>query len=384
MAIQDKIELKKGLKDVYFDRSAASFIDGKEGKLLYRGYDIHDLAKYSTFEETSYLLLHGYLPTKPELLEFDKKLRSNRHLPHGILDVIRLSQNAHPMDLLRTVVSAMSCDDQNLSDLSTEATVQRGIRLTAIVPTIVASHARIRQGLSMVHPRDDLGHAENFLYMLFDEKPNTDDALLIDRDLLLHAEHGVNASTFAVRVAASTKADFYAAMTAGISVLKGPLHGGAAEGVWKLAQDVGSEDNAEHYVESLLNKGGRVMGFGHPVYKTVDPRSMHLKAGAKALANRKGQPKWFSVLQAVANTRAMKRRAKLGVSPNVDFWAGAVYHLLGISEDLFISLFTMGRIPGWVAHLVEQYSTTGILRPRLLYQGPTDLKYLPLNQRDQS
>ena len=381
MVVEDKIGLKKGLRDVYFDRSAASFIDGKEGKLLYRGYNIHDLAEHSTFEETSYLLLYGSLPTRLELQEFDDALRANRHFPDEVLAVIRLSQGSHPMDLLRTAVSVMSSSDRDLSDLSRETTLRRGLRLTAAVPTIVAAHARIRQGQEAVAPRSDLGHAENFLYMLFDEVPDADDARLIDKDLVLHAEHGVNASTFAVRVAASTRADFYAAMTAGVSVLKGPLHGGAAEGVWKLAQDVGSEENAERYIDDLLKEGGRVMGFGHPVYKTVDPRSVHLKADAKALAERKGQPRWFSILQAVVETRAMQRRARLGVRPNVDFWAGAVYHLLGIAEDLFISLFTMGRIPGWVAHLVEQYSKSDILRPRLLYDGPTDLEYVPIDQR---
>ena len=381
MVVEDKIALKKGLKDVYFDRTAASFIDGREGKLLYRGYDIHDLAEHSTFEETSYLLLYGSLPTRPELEEFEEALRTNRLLPDEVLDVIRLTQGSHPIDVLRTAVSALSGRDGDLSDLSTEATVRRGLRLTAAVPTIVAAHARIRQGRDVVAPRGDLGQAANFLCMLFDEVPDADDARLIDKDLVLHAEHGVNASTFAVRVAASTRADFYAAMTAGVSVLKGPLHGGAAEGVWKLAQDVGSEENAERYVDGLLSAGGRVMGFGHPVYKTVDPRSVHLKADAKALAERKGQPRWFSILQAVADTRAMQRRARLGVRPNVDFWAGAVYHLLGIPEDLFISLFTMGRVPGWVAHLVEQYSKSDILRPRLLYEGPTDLEYVPIDQR---
>ena len=355
MAVDEKVELKKGLKNVFFDRTQTGSVD-PAGKLLYRGYNIHDLAEHSTFEETCYLLFHGSLPTSSQLEELDGRLKANRRLPDEILRIIRLTKSAHPMDVLRTAVSAMSSSDPDASNITPEAVSLKGIRLTAAASTIVAALARIRKGKEPVAPRSDLSHAANFLYMLFGEMPNPEDARLIDKDLVLHAEHGVNASTFATRVAASTRADLYSAITAGIAVLKGPLHGGAAEGVWQLAQEIGNEENAEEYVAKLLNGGGRVMGMGHPVYKAVDPRSVHLKSDAEALGKKKGQPRWFSILKAVTETEAVKKRARRGLNPNVDFWAGAVYHLLGIPYELFIPLFAMGRMPGWTAHVIEQYA----------------------------
>ena len=379
MVVEQKVELKRGLRDVYIDRTQSSFIDGKEGKLLYRGYNIHDLAEHSTFEETSYLLLRGSLPTATELEQFDAQLRDNRQLPPEIIEIIRIAQDAHPMDVLRTAVSAMGSSDLGSSDNSPESTLRHAIRLTAASPTIVAAHARIREGKEAVPPNSGLGHAANFLYMLHGELPEPRDANLINKDLVLHAEHGINASTFAARVAASTQADFYAAITAGIAILKGPLHGGAAEGVMQMALEIGSEDNAGKYVEDVLRGGGRIMGFGHPVYKAVDPRSVHLRAGAKALGERKGKPKWFSILQAV--TKVMEPYSRRGVSENVDFWSGAIYYLLGIPEDLFVSIFAMGRIPGWAVHVMEQYANNILLRPRLVYTGPIDLEYVPIDQR---
>ena len=379
MAVGQQVELKKGLKDVYFDRTQGSFIDGREGKLLYRGYNIHDLAEHSTFEETAYLLLHGSLPTSPQLAALDAELKASRGLPDAVLGIIRATSNAHPMDVLRSAVSSMSAFDSEPTDISPESVLRKGVRLTASVPTIVAAHARIRDGHEPVAPDPDLAHAANFLYMLSGKVPDPNEAALIDIDLVLHAEHGVNASTFAVRVAASTRADYYSAITAGVAVLKGPLHGGAAEGVAQMALEIGSEENTEAYIRDLRAKGGRVMGIGHPVYKTVDPRSVHLRDGAKSLAEQKGQPKWFSILQTVA--KVMEPYARRGHHPNVDFWAGAIYYLLGIPEDLFIPLFVIGRMPGWTMHLLEQYDKKDLLRPRLLYTGPMDLEYTPIEQR---
>ena len=381
MAAKEKVELKKGFRNVYFDRSGIGSVDPK-GKLYYRGYSIHDLAEQSTFEETSYLLLYGSLPTASQLEEFDTQLKAHRQLPDETLEIIRLTQRAHPMDVLRTAVSAMSSQDgDDVMDLSREATLRRAVRVVAAAATVVASHARMRQGEELPTPRGDLGHAANFLYMLRGEAPAPEDARLIDKDLVLHAEHGVNASTFAARVAASTRADFYAAITAGLAALKGPLHGGAAEGVMQMSQEIGSEDNAERYVTDVLKGGGRVMGFGHAVYRAVDPRSIHMKAEAKRLGERRGQPEWFSILQAVTETDAMKQRAKKGIHPNVDFWAGAVYYLLGIPDDLFVPMFAIGRMPGWAAHVLEQYSKRDLLRPRLAYEGPLDVEYEPVEQR---
>jgi len=379
MAVDDNVELHRGLRNVYIDKTKTTFIDGKEGKLLYRGYNIHDLAEQSSFEETVYLLLHGELPTATQLDQFDAQLRADRDLPDQVLETIRLTKNAHPMDVLRTAVSAMSSTDPNPTDTSPEGVLAKGIRLTAAAPTIVASHHRIRSGQKAVSPDRDLGHAANFLYMLFDKAPDPDETMLVDKDLLLHAEHGVNASTFAARVAASTRADYYAAITAGISVLKGPLHGGAAEGVARMAQEIGDVENTEKYIKDLLGRRERVMGIGHPVYRAVDPRSIHLKEGARALGERKGQPEWFSILQEV--TRVMEPYAKRGYYPNVDFWAGAIYHLIGIPEDLFVPVFAMGRVPGWTLHIVEQYAANVLLRPALAYTGPMDVEYVPIDRR---
>lgn len=380
--VKENIELNKGLKNGYFDRTTSSLIVAKPGKLLYRGYNIDDLARFSTFEETTYLLLHGSLPTHSQLDELDATLKANRELPQEVQDIIRIYRNAHPMDVLRGAVSAMSLSDPDILDVSPQGALKKGIRLTSAVATMVAFHHRVRHGLEPIKPDPELTHAGNFLYMLFGERPDADDTSLMDTDLILHAEHGANASAFAARVAASTGADFWAAITAAVAVLKGPKHGGAAEGAIRMAQEVGSEENAEAYVENIIANRGRVMGFGHPVYDDVDPRSVHLKAEAKALGERRGQTKWFSIIEAVTNTEAMKKRAKRGIAPNVDLWSGAIYSLLGIPDDLFVPLFAVGRMPGWTLHVFEQYSVRDILRPRLLYAGPVDLEYSPIDQRD--
>ena len=298
-------EIMKGLKDVYFDNTEASFIDGDVGKLLYRGYSIHDLAEKSTFEEVVYLLLYGELPSQSELTDFDAKLRANRRIPDQVIEVLNLVQNSHPMDALRTGISALSAFDEDVTDNSPEATIRKGIRLTAMGPTLVAAHHRLRQGLEPVAPNPDLNHAGNFLYMLFDEMPDEETVKLLDVDFILHAEHGANASAFGARVAASTLSDLHSAVTTGVGVLKGPWHGGAAEEVMRMALDIGQPENAEEYCRNILDNGGRIMGFGHPVYKTTDPRAKHLKTAAKDLAKIKGEPKWFSIIQAVVDTDAM-------------------------------------------------------------------------------
>jgi len=376
---EEKVELKRGLRDVYIDRTESSFIDGKVGKLLYRGYNIDDLAEHSTFEETIYLLLFGSLPTKNELDAFEAKLKANRGLPDEILQIISLTKEAHPMDVLRTAISALATFDPEVADNSHEAVLRKGTRLTAQAPTIVAAHARIRDGKDPIPPNDSLNHAANFLYMLFGELPEPQDARLIDKDFVLHAEHGINASSFGARIAASTQADLHCAITAGVAVLKGPSHGGAAEEVMKMALDIGDEENAEPYIKDLLSRGGRVMGFGHRVYRAVDPRSVHLLEDSRELGERKGQPKWFSILQSVMEV--MKPYAKRGICQNVDFFSGAVYYLLDIPDDLFISIFAMGRIPGWTVQMAEQLENNILLRPRLKYVGPMDLEYVPIANR---
>ena len=376
---EEKVQLHRGLREVYIDRSKSSFIDGDIGKLLYRGYNIDDLANFSNFEETAYLVMYGELPTQSKLDDFDAQLKAARVIPDEIFDIIKLTRNSHPMDVLRTAISALSAYDPDTEDNSIEATLRKGLRLTAQAPTIVAAHSRVRQGKDPIAPDSSLTHAGNFLNMLFGEMPEDEDARLIDKDFVLHAEHGINASSFGARIAASTVADLHCAVTTGVAVLKGPSHGGAAEEVMKMAQEIGSEENAEKYVRDRLDGGGRIMGFGHRVYKAIDPRSVHLQDESKALGERKGQPKWFSILQNVIE--AMEPYRRRGIYQNVDFFSGTIYYLMGIPDDLFISIFAMGRIPGWTAQVIEQFENNILLRPRLQYTGPMDVPYVPIGER---
>jgi citrate synthase len=373
-------EIMKGLKDVYLDTTESSFIDGQEGKLLYRGYNIHDLAEESIFEEVTYLLLYGSLPTKQQLKEFDTVLRANRRIPDEVIQVLELVKNSHPMDALRTGISALSAFDPDVTNNSTEATIRKGVRLTAMGPTIVAAHHRLRQGLEPVAPNPDLNHAGNFLYMLFDKLPDQETTNLLDVDFILHAEHGANPSAFGARVTASTLSDLHSAVVTGVGVLKGPWHGGAAEEVMKMALEIGQPENAEEYCRKILDGGGRIMGFGHRVYKTEDPRARHLRERSKALGEKMGQPHWFQILTYLEQEVMVPYRSR-GIFVNVDFFAGSIYYLLGIPDDMFIPIFALGRIPGWTLQCVEQYENNILIRPLLEYTGPMDLEYLPIEQR---
>ena len=377
---EDGIKLHRGLREVYIDRTKSSFIDGKAGKLYYRGYNIDDLARNCSFEEVIFLVMMGNLPTVEELSDFKKELVANMELSDAALEIIRITKSAHPMDVLRTTISALSAFDPDVDDNSAEATLRKGTRLTAQAPTIVSAHARIRQGKEPVPPDPNLGLAGNFLYMLFDKKPSHDEMKLMDVDFIIHAEHGPNASAFAVRVAASTVTDLHAAIVGGIGVLKGPAHGGAAESVMKMALEIGHPDNTTKYVNDLVENGGRVMGFGHRVYKVEDPRVRHLRDRAHALAMEKGNPEWFQILTRLEDESMKPLRAK-GVFVNVDFYAGAIYYLLGIPEDLFIPMFALGRIPGWTLQCMEQYSNNILIRPLAEYTGSMDLEYVPFEDR---
>jgi len=371
--------LYRGLREVYIDRTTSSYIDGKAGRLYYRGYSIDDLAENCSFEEIIYLVMIGELPTSDQLSGFVAELKANMELPEAILDIIRITKDAHPMDVLRTAISALATFDPDVDDNSAEATLRKGTRLTAQAPTIAAAHSRIREGKEPIKPNPDLSIAANFLYMIFGEIPDPEDAKLIDKDFVLHAEHGLNASSFGARVAASTQADLHCAITTGIAVLKGPSHGGAAESVMTMSLEIGSEDNAADYVRNTLDGGGRIMGFGHRVYTAVDPRSLHLQDDLKALGERKGEPKWYSILQKVVEV--MQPYSRRGICQNVDFFSGAMYYLLGIPEDLFISIFAVGRIPGWTAQVVEQFENNILLRPRLQYVGELDREFVPIQNR---
>ena len=375
-----EIELRRGLRDVYIDKTQSSFIDGEIGKLLYRGYSIHDLAEKSTFEETVYLLLFGKLPSQKELDDFDAQLRANRTIPDEVVRVIDLVKASHPMDVLRTAISALAAFDPEVSDNSLEATLRKGVRMTAMAPTIVAAHHRLRQGLQPVAPNPDLNQAGNFLYMLLGEEPDEETMKLLDVDFILHAEHGINASAFGARVTASTISDLHSAVVTGIGVLKGPAHGGAAEEVMKMALEIGEPGNAAEYCRNILDNGGRIMGFGHRVYRAEDPRARHLRERSRNLSQKVGQPKWFEILTYVEEVAMVPYRER-GIYVNVDFFAGSIYYLLGIPEDLFISIFAMGRIPGWTVQVMEQFSDNILLRPRLQYEGPMDVEYVPIGER---
>lgn len=377
---ENEVTISRGLKGVYFERSGISSIDGRAGELRYRGYSIHQLADHSTFEETGYLLLEGELPTAAELQAFDNSLKASRALPDTVVDIIRGTQHSHPMEVLRTAVSALGALDPNANDDSRTAVLQKGMALTAQVPTIVATHHRLRSGQEPVAPDPKLSHAANFLYMLKGEPPSEDAANLMDKDMILHAEHGSNASSFVARAVTGTGANVYAALTAAIGTLSGPAHGGAAEDVMKMAQEIGDPEKAADYVQKKRKNREPIMGFGHRVYRAEDPRARHLRTGVEQLSREMGEPHWFEILQAVEH--AMARYARLGVNVNVDFYAGVIYHLQGIPEDVFVPIFAIGRVPGWTAQVLEQLESNILIRPLTLYNGPDAKPYVAISERD--
>lgn len=373
------VKIQRGLKGVYFDRSPATFIDGQAGELRYYGYSIDDLATHSSFEETAYLLLHGELPNNAELPAFDEQLKTERVLPEPLYDIISTIADAHPMDVLRTAVSALAAYAPGAEDCSAEAVLRKGVRLTSQVPMIVAAHHRVRMGEPPVRPDMDLSHAANFLYMLQGEAPSENAARLMDLDLILHAEHGSNASSFTARVVTGTDANLHAAITAAIAALSGPAHGGAAENVMKMAREIGDSENVKQYVKSRRKNREAIMGFGHRVYRTEDPRAKHLRDGVERLSREKGEPHWNRILQALVE--AMQPYARHGVNVNVDFYSGVIYHLHGIPQDIFVPVFAVGRIPGWVLQVLQQLESNILIRPLLKYNGPELRPYIPMEDR---
>lgn len=375
----EKIRVFRGLKGVYFDRSPTTHIDGRKGELRYWGYSIHDLATHSTFEETAYLLLHGELPSGAQLSDFDQALKTARSLPPAIIEIIRTVVDGHPMDVLRTAVSALAAFDPQASDNSSDAVMQKTLRLTSQVPMIVATHHRIRQGLAPIEADASLGHAAHFLYQLSGEIPSEDAARLMDLDFILHAEHGSNASSFTARVVTGTDANLHASITAAIAALSGPAHGGAAEDVMHMAREIGDPANAAEYVKRKRANKEAIMGFGHRVYRAEDPRARHLRDGVERLSIEKGEPHWNDILKALVE--AMKPYSRLGVNVNVDFYSGVIYHLNGIPEDLFVPIFAIGRVPGWSLQIMQQMENNILIRPLLEYNGPDLREYVPLEQR---
>ncbi len=377
--MSNEVKINRGLKGVYFERSGVSDIDGSKGELFYRGYSIHDLAGRATFEETAYLLIHGELPTQSELEALDAQLKEARRLPDKIYDIIRAASDAHPMDVLRTAVSALPAFEPQAYETSEDAMIRNGLRLTSQVPIIIAAHDHIRNGREPVAPDMALSHAANWLWMLKGEKPSDEAANLADLDFVLHAEHGSNASSFTARVVIGTEANLHAAVVAGLSALSGPAHGGAAEDVMKMVKEIGSADNAAAYVKAKRANREPVTGFGHRVYRAEDPRARHMREGVERLSRERGEPQWFEILQAVVE--AMKPYARHGLNVNVDFYSGAIYQLHEIPMDLYVPIFAIGRIPGWTIQCIEQKRGNILIRPLTLYNGPEPRAYIPINER---
>jgi len=373
------VKINRGLKGIYFERSAVSHIDGSAGTLSYRGYSIDALATQSTFEEVCYLLIYGDLPTQAELADFDAKLKDARELPASVYDVIRSTKDGHPMDVLRTATSALAALTPTSQDVSVDAFTENGIKLTSQVPMIIAAHDRIRNGLEPVAANKTLSHAANWLWMLKGEKPSDDAARLADVDFILHAEHGSNASSFAARVTIGTEANLHGAIVTALSTLAGPAHGGAAEDVMKMVREIGTPENAASYVKAKRANREAVTGFGHRVYRAEDPRARHMREGVRKLGEEMGAPEWYAILQGVVD--AMKPYARHGLNVNVDFYSGVVYQLHGIPMDLYVPIFAIGRMPGWIIQCIEQLEGNILIRPLTLYNGAEPRDYVTLSDR---
>lgn len=377
--MSDDVKINRGLKGIYFERSGVSHIDGTKGELLYRGYSIDDLATHSTFEEVAYLLIHGELPEAQQLAEFDARLRAARELPPQIHDIIAATRDGHPMDVLRTAVSALAALEPDSRRVSEEGFIDNGVRLTSQIPMIVAAHEAIRNGRDPVAPDPELGHAANWLWMLKGKKPSEDAARLADVDFILHAEHGSNASSFAARVTVGTQANLHGAIVTALSTLAGPAHGGAAEDVMKMVQEIGSPEKAADYVKAKRAAREPITGFGHRVYRAEDPRARHMREGVRRLGEEMGAPEWYAILQAVVE--AMKPYSRHGLNVNVDFYSGVIYQLHEIPMDLYVPIFAIGRVPGWVIQCIEQLRGNILIRPLTLYNGPEKRAYVPIAKR---
>ncbi|GIM47146.1 citrate synthase [Collibacillus ludicampi] len=370
---------KAGLEDVIAGVSEICFIDGDEGRLVYRGYDIHDLVNHqATFEEVVYLLWHGELPNKEQLDAITKDLKENRELHPELVNLLKsLPKDSTPMEVLRTVVSTASMYDPDNKDNSREANIRKATRLVAQIPTIVAYNERLRKGLDVIPPKKDNSLAENFLYMLTGKQPNPLEARAFNIALILHADHEWNASTFAARVTAATLSDMYSAITSAIGTLKGPLHGGANEQVMRMLLEIGEPEKAEEWVKNALANKQKIMGFGHRVYHTEDPRATHLRQMSKELGEREGQTKWFEMSQIIEKVVHEQK----GLYPNVDFYSASTYYVMGIDVEIYTPIFACSRISGWTAHVLEQYSNNRLIRPRADYVGVKRRTYVPIEQR---
>lgn len=367
-----------GLRGVIAAQSKIGDVDGEKGVLIYEGYNIHDLAENSTFEEVIYLLWNGQLPTASELAGLTDKIRANYSpAPEVITMMKQFPKDAQPMDVLRTAVSSLDFYDADGHGTDREAAMDAAVKMTAQIGSLVAAWERIRNGKDVVAPDTSLNIAENFLYMLRGEKAPADEARMFDIALILHADHELNASTFTTRVVAGTLAGMYGAVTAGIAALAGPLHGGANTNVMKMLISIGDLDKVEAWVDNALEEKRKIMGIGHAVYKTEDPRATWLRKFSKQMGEKKGELKWFEMSQAIEKMMHDKK----GMYPNVDFYSASTYYLMDIPLDLFTPIFAVSRIAGWTGHILEQYANNKLIRPRAEYVGPRDLKYVPIEQR---
>jgi citrate synthase len=370
----------KGLEGIVAANSSICYIDGEAGVLAYRGYDIHDLAEKSTFEENCYLLWFGHMPKQQELKDLSTGLWRESKLDAGVIDLLRRApKSATPMDVLRTVVSALSWYDPDQQNGDHDANIRKAIRLTAQISMLVAYYDRIRKGKSLVEPLQDLTHAGNFLYMLTGERPSETAARTLDVALILHADHELNASTFAARVIAATLSDMHSAVTGAIGALKGPLHGGANEAVFRILEQI-DKAGAEpvEYVKGMLAQKKKVPGFGHRVYHTEDPRATHLRKMSEELGKSSGITKWYDYSQKIEQFIRPEKK----LNANVDFYSASTYHTLGIDVDLFTPIFAISRISGWAAHIIEQLDDNRLIRPRAEYEGAIPpQKYVPIEKR---
>ena len=372
---------KAGLEDTVATSSAICYLDGERGVLAYCGYDIHDLAKHATFEEVCSLLWHRRLPTRAELGDLQSQLVAARPLPEPVLRLMRQLPSGNAMDTLRTLTSSLGHYDPDANDNSQPANYRKAVRLTAQISSLVATLGRINAGQGPIAPDPVLGHAANFLYMLTGERPGSLATRAFDVALILHADHELNASTFAARVAAATLTDIHSAIVAAVGTLKGPLHGGANADVMRLLLEIGADaplEKAEDVVRAKLARKEKIPGFGHRVYHTEDPRATHLRQMSRDLGQRAGQPMWYEMSQRIE--ALVKSEKKL--NPNVDFYSASTYHALGIPVDLFTPIFAVSRISGWTAHVLEQYANNRLIRPRADYIGPEyPQRYVPLDAR---
>jgi citrate synthase len=372
---------KAGLEDTVATSSAICYLDGDRGVLAYCGYDIHDLARNATFEEVCYLLWHRRLPTRAELGDLQSQLVAARALPEGVQRLMRTLPAGNGMDLLRTLTSALSHYDPDANDNSPQANYRKAVRLTAQLSSLVATMGRMAKGQGPIDPDPVLGHAANFLYMLTGDRPSGLATHAFDVALTLHADHELNASTFAARVAAATLTDIHSTIVGAIGALKGPLHGGANADVMRLLLEIGKDapiEKAEEVVRAKLARKEKIPGFGHRVYHTEDPRATHLRQMSRDLGQRAGEPMWFEMSQRIETL--VKAEKKL--NPNVDFYSATTYHALGIDVDLFTPIFAVSRVSGWTAHVLEQYANNRLIRPRAEYIGPEyPQRYVALDAR---